>query len=359
MPNLDGGHYFLTTLAPIKVGAEQRSGPDGAPPDTSGGHVAMASHVELVQVALQQMPTAMQSPATEESGNQSPFAQSLKTHLCRFVVIEDTIYNGRNGSDAILVTLGLRPDPQEPQHIDHLPCPYLFFSADIDAVMEPGDPLPDTLTVDEQNAIRDRYAQDLWNNSADELKSIYRHCQDFDADSMTAEGFAAYLARCQIDTWMPFNDYYTKPEELGALPQLPLSKIKKAVAVPAGLAALCLVLGLVDSLLEAVFGMSLVPGWVWLGVPVFALVAWLAIKWAYGLMISMGQTSWPAGQYGSLPAVLKGLYTQQHFADFVVANQASDPKKLHAAFGKFLKDRDPSNLLDKTKTQSPGVISSK
>ncbi|MBY8975841.1 hypothetical protein KHP62_08495 [Rhodobacteraceae bacterium NNCM2] len=344
MPNLDGGHYFLTTLAPIKVGSVR---------DADGQEV---SHVQLLRKALQKIPTALQSPATEEIGVESPFAKSLKTHLCRLVVIDDAIYNGRNGSDAILVTLGLKPQPLDPQHIDYLPCPYLFFSADIDAVMKPGDPLPDTLSVDQQNAVRDQYFKEMWTHAYAEISEIYQHCQDFDKVE-TAEDFARYMTRCQIETWMPFNDYYTGG--LSGLPQLPMPKIKKAVAIPAALTVLCLVLGLADSLIELLFDRSLVPGWIWAGVPIFGLLTWLALKWAYNLMLSTGQSSWPAAKYGSLPNVLKGLYTQQHFADFVVANQGAKPADLHKAFGDFIAKHNPSDVLTPETTQTPGVISSK
>ena len=44
-----------------------------------------------------------QSPVTEELRKViSPFAKCLKTHFARMAVIEDTIYNGRTASDAVL-----------------------------------------------------------------------------------------------------------------------------------------------------------------------------------------------------------------------------------------------------------------
>ncbi len=344
MPNLDGGHYFLTTLAPIKTGSVE----------TEDGR--RVSHVQLVREALQKIPTALQSPATEEIGVESPFAKSLKTHLCRLVVIDDAIYNGRNSSDAILVTLGLKPQPLDPQHIDHLPCAYLFFSADIDGVTRVGDPLPNSLTVNEQNAVRDEYLREMWLHAYAEISEIYQHCQEFD-DVKSADDFAAYLSRCQIDTWMPFNDYYI--EDISGLPQLPMAKIKRMAGIPALLTALCLVLGLADSLIELLFDKSLVPGWIWAGVPIFGLLTWLALKWAYNLMLSMGQAPWPAAKYGSLPSVLKGLYTQQHFADFVISNQGKTPSDLHKAFGEFIAVHQPSDVLTPETTQPAGVISSK
>ncbi|MEM8924124.1 MAG: hypothetical protein AAGD35_11540 [Actinomycetota bacterium] len=74
--------------------------------------------------------------------------------------------------------------------------------------------------------------------------------------------------------------------------------------------------------------------------------------------MSLGATSWPAAKYGSLTAVLKGLYTQQHFADFVIENQGKSAADLHKNFGAFLKKYKPSEELDEKTTQLPGVIGS-
>ncbi|MEM9044934.1 MAG: hypothetical protein AAGC81_09570, partial [Pseudomonadota bacterium] len=245
MPNFDAGHYFLTTLTPVRPGADENG----------------VSHVQAIRVLLSNLPTALQSPATESYAQSikdgvvdrkdaveanSPFAKSLRTHLCRYVVIDDTIYNGRLGADPILVGAGKAPDPLSPQHVDHLPCPYLFFSADIDAILDAGDPLQSDLTPDEQNEVRDSYCRELWEIAGDTLSEIYSHCQGFE-NVEDADGFAAYIARCQIETWMPFNDYYIDyATELKDLKKLDLKKIGYIVGIPVVLTILSLALGLLD-----------------------------------------------------------------------------------------------------------------
>ena len=90
MPNFDGGHYFLTALIPIKTGILVED--DGM----------RRSPVQLVRHALATLPTALQTQATEKIGINSPFARNTRTHLSRFVVINDVMYNARDPVDAIV-----------------------------------------------------------------------------------------------------------------------------------------------------------------------------------------------------------------------------------------------------------------
>ncbi len=216
MPNFDTGHYFLTTLAPIKHGSAS---------DERGVEV---SHIERLRTTLAILPTALQSPATEQIGINSPFARDRHTHLCRFMVLDDVVYNGRPRSDAIVNALTGK-DPLVPQKVDRLNCAYLMFAADFDAVKEEGDPLPETLTPAEQDAVRDAYARRLWQTMNLELREIYDNCVGFNEVS-DADGFARYLGRCQVETTMPFNDYWIRPPKLHGLPVTGLIAL---VAVPA------------------------------------------------------------------------------------------------------------------------------
>ncbi|MEM7506984.1 MAG: hypothetical protein AAF415_09555 [Pseudomonadota bacterium] len=355
MPNFDGGHYFLTTLAPIKVNKQPGDEPSDPPRE---------SYVTKVQRALAHLPTAQQSPATIEIAKNnpaviSPFAKTPRTHLGRFVVIDDAIYNGRNKTDAILSSIGVKPQPTVPQEIDKLPCPYLMFCVDFDAVMTPGDPLPHTLSESEQNKIRDAYLMDLWEHSSAELSKIYENCQGFEGVK-TPEDFAKYIARCQIETWMPFNDYYIG-DELTKLPEIPLDSIISKVKFLgiAGVAALAF--GIFDGILRLIFDVSIVGGMfnsIWAVVVgiVLLLILWFYIKGVYNSILTDNQKPWAAAEFGDLPSVLKGLYIQQRFSDFVIANQGKTPQQLHDAFGAFLKEHDPSDVLEKT--QPPGVIKS-
>ena len=103
MPDLDTGHIFLTTLAPIKT--THTDGTD--------------SFEQRARIALSELPTAMQSPATENIGINSPFSRNTRNHLARMFVLSDVIYNGRTGMNPILGTIkGV--NPTDPQKIDRL-----------------------------------------------------------------------------------------------------------------------------------------------------------------------------------------------------------------------------------------------
>lgn len=332
MPDLDSGHIFLTTLAPIKsagVGGAERT-----------------SFAQNIRMALTKLPTAMQSPATCQTGINSPFARNRRTHLARMFVLDDVIYNGRVGRDAITASL-LKDDPSVLKKAEGLNAAYLVFCADIDAVTEDGQKLPDTLTPTRQRKVREAYARELWDTMGPELNEIYANCEGFDSVK-TGDDFAAYLERCHIETTMPFHDYYLKLPKFNLLPVKPLIV---SVAVPAIVTLIALMI--------RILGFLSLPwlGWSTLGTFVIALaltgaVAVLAIRFA----LANGEKPLAPGEYDDLPSVLKALFVRQRFADFVVDHQGGSAEDLHAAFGDFLATQKPSDVTGPT--QEPGVISS-
>lgn len=329
MPDLDTGHIFLTTLAPIKTA------PTGGP----------TSYEQRARISLAELPTACQSPATVKIGINSPFARNKRTHLARMFVLSDVVYNGRTGMDPILGTIrGI--NPVDPQKVDTLNAPYLVFVADIDAVTEDGQPLPTNLSPAEQKDVRAAYARTLWKTMGPEIQDIYSNCVGFEQVE-TADQFADYLEKCHVETTMPFHDYYL---ELPKFHLLPLKPLLAAVLLPAALAIIALLLRL--------FGWQDVPliGWStsWTFLISAALTVGSAI-WAIRYAIRNGEKPLPPGKYDDLPSVLKALYVQQNFADFVVENQGVPAEALHENFGAFLKTHKPSDKQDPT--QPPGVIS--
>lgn len=325
MPTFDTGHLFLTFVTPIKGGSAKLA---------MGGQ---ASHEQVIKSTLGLLPTALQSPATQEIGTNSPFARNRQTHLCRFLVLDDVIYNGRTPKDALVMSLR-GEDPINPQPVDRLNSAYLMFAADVDAVMDEGDPLPVTLDPVSQGRVRDAYIRRLWRAMEPELRSIYSHCYGFDKVK-TDEDFAQYMAQCQIETTMPFNDYWIAPP---ALSNLPIKALGIAAALPVAVA----LLGLFGWLL------GWHTGW--------TFVTWTVISAAviYGLyryVLANGQKPMPPGKYGDLPSVLKSLYLQQNFANFAVDLQGKSPADLHAAFGDFVATHKPADKM--APSQTPGVIS--
>lgn len=325
MPNFDTGHLFLTFLTPIKSGHTQ---------DPTGTTV---SHEQLVRATLGLLPTALQSPATQNIGENSPFARNRMTHLCRLFVLEDTIYNGRNPQDAIITSVRGQ-DPINPQAVDTLNSSYLVFCADVDAVMAEGDTLPPVLDAEQQRRARDHYLRTLWTTMEPELRLIYGNCIGFDGVK-SAKDFSDYMARCQVETTMPFNDYWISPPDLSSLNT-------KEIAVIAAVPAVVTLIGLIAALFD------------WMSWSLFLwalLVTVIVIYGLYRYVLAKGQKPMPPAQFGDLPSVLKSLYLQQNFADFVIDNQGKDADTLHAAFGDFVTQHRPEDKM--APSQTPGVIS--
>jgi hypothetical protein len=322
MPNFDGGHYFLTVLIPV------RTDPVQDPRSTA----SVTSHAHALREALVALPTALQTPTTEQIGLNSPFARDGRTHFARFAVIDDAAYNGRDKRDPIRVAL-LGPDPVKADPVDHLPHPYLLFAADFDAAS--GDAAE--LTA---------YLRGLWSVMQPEWRSILQHCHGYDRVD-GPDGFARLIMDCQVETTMPFNDYWTGGPQLTTMPIGPL-------LMPLAVAAGALLLGLVGALLAAAMGCS---ARYWL---VLALLGLIAAPITAGIALwqisSRAREPFPMANRSDLPGVLKALYLQQAFTRFAIDQQGRDPAALHAAFGDFLRTHRPEDTA--APTQKRGVVRS-
>lgn len=308
MPNLDGGHYFFTALLPI---------------DNRGivEHGAFrSSPVHMVRDALEALPTALQTPASEQIGIQSPFARSLRTHFVRLFVLDAPHFNGRDPGDSILAAIE-RTDLLAPQTVDRPSCPYLVFVADFDP------------EADEPRA----WLEELWTLARPELTSVFEYCYGFDA-GFDAAAFATFATRGQVETTMPFNDYWITPPPL---PSLPLALL----AVPP-------LLGLVAG--AAIDG---AVGWpAWLGVVLALVLAGVGLFLDYAIVMARGARPFPAAPTSTLRDVLKALYLQQAFARFAAAHQGEAPAELRVAFAAFVAAVRPDDLAGPT--QPPGVVRS-
>lgn len=308
MPDLDGGHYFFTALIPIdNRGVVEHAGVKSSP-------------VHMVRDALEALPTALQSPASEAIGIQSPFARSLRSHFVRIFVIDAANYNGRDPQDSILAAIR-KTDLLQAQPADQLASPYLAFISDF-------DPLGDEPRS---------WLEEVWTQAKPELCSVFEYCYGFDS-GFDAAAFAGYVMRGQVETTMPFNDYWTVP------PPLPSLSLGLLAAPP--------VLGLIAG---AVLGA--VAGEPWWAGGLFALaLGALGVLVSYLLVMARGARPFPAAPNASLRDVLKALYLQQAFARFAADNQGAAPAQLRAAFADFLATVRPNDL--DAPTQAPGVIRS-
>jgi hypothetical protein len=309
MPDLDGGHYFLTALLPIdNRGVFEHAGVTSSP-------------VNLVRDALEALPTALQSQASEVIGVQSPFARSLRTHFVRLFVLNQPHFNGRDPADSLLSTIK-RVDLLAPTPVDRLACPYLVFVVDFDAA---------PAAADEPRA----YLEELWRLAPAELSSVFRYCYGFDPQG-DAAAFATFVTRGQVETTMPFNDYWTTPPPLPSLPLWPL--------------AIAPLLALVIGVLSVVLGGWPARGGLLLGAALLIPAIWADYAW----VMAAGAKPFPAAPNSTLPDVLKALYLQQAFARFAAQHQGDGAAELRSAFAAFVARERPADVTGPT--QPPGVV---
>jgi hypothetical protein len=330
MPTFDGGHYFLTVLVPIRT----------APMKDED---AATSPVHALRKRLSVLPCAVGTPSI--GGGSSPFARSARTHFARFVIIDDVTYNGRDGRNVALVTLaGQDLTAAQPQ--DHLTCPFVLFNVDFDA----------HTGADKE---RDSYLVELWNVMAGDLRQIFSFCEGFDSKVKDAASFAAYIAACQIETTMSFNDYYAQPPKL---PSWRTTAFRWGVFASAGALAVGVALTLV-LLVAQLFAPSWQSG---LRVAVELTLGGIAalaviLAAAYVSLNIAGARPFPAARDSNLPTVLKALHLQRMFTRFAIENQmqaaANDEasaRALYDNFAAFVAANKPNDTG--SPTQAPGVI---
>jgi hypothetical protein len=316
MPNCDGGHYFLTVLAPVRI--------DTVPDKIPG---RSRSHPSTLAQKLALLPTGPQTAVSPPGAMISPFARNRLNHTARFAIIDSPNFNGRLSGNT-LVSLLTKVDPLKAQPVDELTGPYLLFAADVDA--RDGDG-PAALAA---------YAEALWDTMQPDLTQIFSHCVGFDGVDSAAD-FLAYLRRCQVETTLPFNDYWAD----GMSPadtQLPLAPLMVTGGL-AGLAAgLWLLALLVDGLLT-LFGVTgsfaqgaaLAAGWGVIVVPVLIGLVGLAVWFLYRWVMNRGALPFPTAPDADLPSILKGLFLQQAFTRVAIETQGLDDAALHARLGAF------------------------
>ncbi|WP_020173445.1 hypothetical protein [Methyloferula stellata] len=309
MPNIDAGHYFLTVLLPIR-----------RDPVEIYDHV-VTTPMLAVREWLAGLPTAHQSPVCVSAGN-SPFARNLRNHFARFSVIDVPAFNGRVQTDAVVMALR-KINPIVPQPVDQLNTPYLFFSADFNCIH--GD-----------DRDLESYLATLWATMEPEIRKIFQYCYGFETVESAAT-FTAFIKRGQVETTMPFHDYWIDTPKLPTLP-LPLMG---AAALIGGLALLVGFVALVAH------GHVLV----WLLLTLIGAGIFFGL---YKFVMARGVQPFPAAHGADLPGVLKSLYLQKQFTRFAIDNQGADPAALHAAFAAFLQTHQPDHVA--SPTQAPGVI---
>lgn len=322
MPNLDGGHYFLTILIPVRT--------DLVDP----GALAPVSHLHALKMALERLLPAQQSPTTskETRDDNSPFARSNRTHFARLFVIDDVAFNGRVPQNTLWSAIR-GTVLTDPQPVDHLSQPFLAFTADFDPVGN-GDNEPSD------------YLQHLWSVMEKELRSVFQHCLQFE---MVRDGasFARWVRKGQLETTMPFNDYWITPPPF---PSISTRLLITLAAIPAAAFVICLI--------GAFFAWAFNhPMNAWMtGALIAFVVTLIAIGIDYLLVMRAGAKPFPTAPNSDLRSVLKSMFIQQNFVDFIGDYQLSSPSEVRAAFRDFVARTAPEDLDHHT--QTPGVIRS-
>ena len=322
MPNYDAGHYFLTVLAPIRLDSIIVDGQSH-------------SRRHLIREKLADMPTAESTVVSIGKCTDNPFARNTRTHLARFVVLDDVVFNGRVSGDT-LVGLALnsvrglvhRPptNPLTPQKVDRLSTPFLIFVADFDAESGADDELRG-------------YLAGLWKTMEGELRGIFEHCFGFE-NVNDPESFFDYIKKCQIETTMPFNDYWSVPLNAPDYNLKPSILAAIGVVVATGLVAWAIHLS-----------WYLIVGLPVLGIAVILFPLYRRIMAAAQIPFPKSPAPAPASD---LPTVLKALYLQRGFTDLAIRAQGMDDQKLYQQFGDFIVQHKPAEIAGPT--QKPGVI---
>lgn len=306
MANYDAGHYFLTMMAPIN-----RHGYV----EVDGVRRSLIDHVRDLLITL---PTAQQDRFSAASGLQSPFARVPGTHFAHFFVIDDVIYNGRRPSSAVLDLL-FNVQLTINEKVDHLPHAYLVLALDFDA-------------MDGSPAALRSYTDGLWRNMPEELTLLFGNCIGFE-DVSSEETFFDYVVATQVDTSLPYNDYWAyEPNPFNPLPLL--------IAASLGWLALGCV--------------AWWTGWLGFWVALFLTLAAI-LATVVGVVLKLGLTPFPAAPDSDLPSVLKAIYVQQMFVAFAQNTMGLSDEALYAAFKAFCDKHKPNDVSGPR--QLPGVLS--
>ncbi len=308
MANYDAGHYFLTVAAPIDRNGEVK---------VAG---KSRSLINNLHDTLSQLSTSQQD-LVEANRTECCFARLPGTHFVRFFVLGDVRYNGRRPSNPIY-DLIFNVQMTVAEKVDHLPDAYLIMTIDFDA-------------PDGSEASLRAYTDSMWHLMSEEATLIFGHCLTFD-EVDGSDGFFDFIKRCQINTTMPFSDYWTSDPPISN--PLPLF---------AGLAVGFPVLALLA------WERSL---WTWNGWGLVGLTVLAVMATIIGITVKRGLTPFPAAPDSDIESVLKAVYIQQMFTGFMTDNLGRGGKDLYDAFQTFRETHRPANLSGPT--QPSGVLKS-
>jgi hypothetical protein len=146
MANENGNAYALTTLCPLVTVSGQDTSPSAF----------IRDRLHIVN-----------------TGAASPMARVPNVYFCRFLILDDVIYESK------------------PHRLEHLKSQYLVFEASLHGKLEP-------------------YLAGMWQNAEPFIRSVWEFCVGF-SGVHDAATFTAYILKCQVKTTFFFNGSSDEP----------------------------------------------------------------------------------------------------------------------------------------------------
>lgn len=331
MPSFDAGYYQFTALIPV------------LPAGTDAKLWCWNNWSKTPLASLRELLASFRSvdvPTLAEEENQSagaaravPFSMNNRTHFARMVVVEDVAYNGLQRGDTLLDLLsalfpGLLP-PINRESADHLPVAYLLIAIDFDS--------PDGL-----RSSVEAYLNELWLHMEQEWTLLLRHCHEFQSNQdYGRQSFVRLLMRYEIETTFSFTNYNWMARKV--------KRCKRESRDHAPLRSLdqsrLLILGILSPFLACVIPIIIV---IIIGLFAFrapavlglvALIVPLMLCWHF--FLKSANRPWPREPRTDLKSILKSLYLQRMFPDFLLNLQSSKGEcnaSLRRRFRSFLAD---------------------
>lgn len=163
MANVSGNAYGLSVLSPIRP-----------------GHIKGVSYADQIRNTLEDWNLRENSPMVEVPN----------TYLCRYFILDDVYVESYPGGGALDTLADFKPIESDdtrraamPKQ-DHLKSRYLVFTCNLHGDL-------------------DVYLKGMYDSIRDDVESIWQYCWGFD-QVKDAEGFAAYIKKCQLTTSLFF-----------------------------------------------------------------------------------------------------------------------------------------------------------
>lgn len=331
MPSFDAGYYQFTALLPL------------LPADADVSIWRWNNWSKTPLASLRELLASFRSvdvPILAEEGDclagaarAVPFSMNHRTHFARMVVVEDVAYNGLQHGDTLLglsrILLSTLLPPINQESPDHLPIAYLLIAIDFDS-------------SDGFRSSVEAYFNELWLHMEQEWTLILRHCREFESNQYWArESFVRLLMRYEIESTFGFTNYNWMARNArrwrhDRCDRLSLRSRDQSLDQQ-GLLVLGILSPLFACVIPVMIGISIAllafrsPAFLVLGLLIVpSMLCW-------HLFLRSANRPWPREPKTDLKSILKSLYLQHKFLDFLLNLQSpQNNASLRRQFRSFL-----------------------